>query len=162
MPDYKQLHHHREKIQVGTFLAPIDFVEGKSMADSKLPARKRTIMVVDDSQDLVEIVRITLKRKGFNVWCAYDGTQVFDVLRKQWPDLILLDIMMPLMDGFEVLTRLKGNPSTASIPVILLTVKGQPEDVIGGYKRGAEIYISKPFDNTQLLQGINSLLTGSL
>jgi len=129
------------------------------MAGSRLLKRKRTIMVVDDSPDLVEIVRLTLESKGFNVRRAYDGLQVFDVLRKQWPDLILLDIMMPLMDGFEVLTRLKCNPATASIPVILLTVKGQPEDVIKGYERGADIYLKKPFDNTQLLQGINSILS---
>ncbi len=129
------------------------------MADMKSPARKRTIMVVDDSPDLVEIVRITLERKGFTVRCAYDGLQVFDNLRKQWPDLILLDIMMPMMDGFEVLTRLKCNPATASIPVILLTAKRQPEDVIEGYKRGAEIYIKKPVNNTELLQGINSILS---
>ncbi len=159
MPDYKQLHHHREKIHVGTLLAPIDFEEGKSMADSKSPARKRTIMVVDDSLDLVETVRITLESKGFAVRCAYDGPQVFDVLRKQWPDLILLDIMMPMMDGFEVLTRLKCNPATTSIPVILLTAKRQPEDVIGGYRRGADFYITKPFDNTQLLQEVNSILS---
>ncbi len=129
------------------------------MADSKSPTRKRTIMVVDDSPDLVEIVRITLEGKGFTVRCAYDGTQVFDVLRKQRPDLVILDIMMPKMDGFEVLTRLKCNPATASIPVILLTAKGQPEDVIGGYKRGADFYITKPFDNTQLLEGVNSILS---
>jgi DNA-binding response OmpR family regulator len=116
-------------------------------------------MVVDDSQDLVEIVRITLERNGFTVRCAYNGLQVFDVLRERWPDLILLDIMMPLMDGFEVLTRLKANSATASIPVILLTIKGQPEDVLGGYKRGADSYIKKPFNNTQLLQGINTLLS---
>ncbi len=115
-------------------------------------------MVVDDNQDLVETVRIMLESKGFAVRCAYDGPQAFDVLRKQWPDLILLDIMMPMMDGFEVLTRLKCNPATASIPVILLTAKRQPEDVIEGYKRGAEIYIKKPVNNTELLHGINSIL----
>ncbi len=129
------------------------------MAYSKSPARNRTIMVVDDSPDLVEIVRITLESKGFAVRCAYDGTQVFDFLKKQKPDLVILDIMMPLMDGFEVLTRLKCNPATASIPVILLTVKGQPEDVIKGYERGADYYITKPFTKGQLMTGINRLLT---
>jgi DNA-binding response OmpR family regulator len=116
-------------------------------------------MVVDDSPDLVEIVRITLESKGFTVRCAYDGLEVFDVLKKQKPDLVILDVMMPEMDGFEVLTRLKCNPATASIPVILLTIKGQPEDVMGGYKRGAEIYLTKPFTNDHLLAGINSILS---
>ena len=79
-------------------------------------------------------------------------------MSEQKPDLIVLDIMMPQMDGLEVLTRLKGEPSTATIPVILLTAKVQYEDVLGGYKMGADYYITKPFTSTQLLNGINLLL----
>ncbi len=115
-------------------------------------------MVVDDHPDLVEILRITLESKGFNVRCAYSGKELLAVLEKEKPDLILLDIMMPQMDGLEVLTRLKENPDTASIPVIFLTAKGQPEDVIKGYERGAEYYITKPFKLTQVLDGINLVL----
>ncbi len=89
------------------------------MADSYFPASNRTIMVVDDELEMVKVVRGMLKEKGFNVTCAYDGTQVFDVLKQQKPDLILLDIMMPQMNGLEVLTRLKGNPATGvSIPLL--------------------------------------------
>ncbi len=128
------------------------------MTDLPIPASNRTIMVVDDYPDLVEIVRITLESKGFNVRCAYSGTHLFAGLEELKPDLILLDIMMPKMDGFEVLTRLKGNPATASIPVIILTVKGEPEDLIKGYERGAEIYITKPFTSTEVLEAINLLL----
>ncbi len=117
-------------------------------------------MVVDDDPDLVEIVRITLEAKGFNVRCAYSGKHLFACLEVLKPDLILLDIMMPQMDGLEVLTRLKGNPATASIPVILLTVKGEPEDVIKGYERGADIYITKPFTSTEVLEAINLVLGG--
>ncbi len=115
-------------------------------------------MVVDDNADLVEIVRITLEGKGFNVRCAYNGKEVFAGLEELKPDLILLDIMMPQMDGLEVLTRLRENSDTASIPVILLTAKVLYDDVIRGYKRGAEYYITKPFTPTQLLQGINLIL----
>jgi len=115
-------------------------------------------MVVDDELEMVKVVRGMLKEKGFNVTCAYDGTQVFDVLKQQKPDLVILDILMPQMDGLEVLTRLKCNPATASIPVILLTEKGEPEDLIKGYERGAEYYIPKPFTKGQLLAGINLLL----
>ncbi len=128
------------------------------MTDSHFPASNRTIMVVDDNTDLVEILRITLESKGFNVRCAYSGQELLDSLEKQKPDLILLDIMMPQMDGLEVLTRLKGNPATASIPVILLTAKVQNEDVEKGYKLGTEHYIKKPFTNTQLMTGINRFL----
>ncbi len=116
-------------------------------------------MVVDDSPDLVEMVRIALESNGFNVRCAYSGKHLFAGLEELKPDLILLDIMMPQMDGLEVLTRLKGNPATASIPVILLTAKGEPEDVIKGYERGADIYITKPFTSTEVLDGINSILS---
>ncbi len=115
-------------------------------------------MLVDDNPDIVKIVRLTLESKGFNVRCAYDGTQVFDVLKQQKPDLILLDIMMPEMDGIEVIRRLKGNPATSSIPVIFLTAKVQHEDLLRGYITGAEYYITKPFTPTQLLQGINLIL----
>ncbi len=130
------------------------------MTDSQLPASNRTIMVVDDHPDLVEIVRITLESKGFNVRCAYSGKHLFAGLEELKPDLILLDIMMPQMDGLEVLTRLKWNPATASIPVILLTAKRQPEDVIEGYERGADIYLTKPFTSTDVLDGINLVLGG--
>ncbi len=130
------------------------------MTDSHLPASNRTIMVVDDHPDLVEIVRITLELKGFNVRCAYSGKHLFAGLEELKPDLILLDIMMPQMDGLEVLTRLKCNPATASIPVILLTAKGEPEDVIKGYERGADVYITKPFTSTEVLDGINLVLGG--
>ena len=129
------------------------------MVDSHFPASKRTIIVVDDDPDLVNIVRLFLENAGFNVRCAYSGPELFASMEEQKPDLIILDIMMPQMDGLEVLTRLKGDPSTASIPVILLTAKVQHEDVLGDYKMGAEYYITKPFTTGQLLDVINSILS---
>ncbi len=128
------------------------------MANSRLPKSKRTIMVVDDNHDLVEIVRLTLESKGFKVRCGYNGQELLDSLEKQKPDLILLDIMMPGMDGLQVLRRLKGNPATASIPVILLSAKVHHEDVQQGYDLGTDHYIKKPFDTTQLVTSINRLL----
>jgi len=129
------------------------------MTDVHFLASNRTIMVVDDHPDQVDILRITLEWKGFNVRSAYSGKDLFAGLEKQKPDLILLDIMMPGMDGFEALTRLRENPDTASIPVIFLTAKVLYEDVIRGYKMGAEYYITKPIDNTQLLNDVNSILS---
>lgn len=119
---------------------------------------KKTIMVVDDNPDIITIVRTILEGKGYSVMSAYSGPELLTRLEEQKPDLIVLDIMMPQMDGLEVLTRLKGVPDTASIPVILLTAKVQYEDVLGGYKLGADYYITKPFTSTQLLNGINLLL----
>ena len=128
------------------------------MAVSKLRKSKKTIMVVDDDPEVVAILRMKLEDKEFNVKYAYSGPLLFIGLEAQKPDLILLDIMMPQMGGLEVLERLKGNPGTASIPVILLTAKVLDEDVQRGYKLGADYYIKKPFDRFKLLASINLLL----
>ena len=119
---------------------------------------QRTIMVVDDNPDIITIVKTILEGKGYNVLSASSGKELLSLLNNQKPDLIILDIMMPEMDGLEVLGRLKGVTETASIPVILLTAKVQYEDVLGGYKLGADYYITKPFTSTQLVNGINLLL----
>jgi two-component system alkaline phosphatase synthesis response regulator PhoP len=119
---------------------------------------QRTIMVVDDNPDIITIVKTILEGKGYNVLSASSGQELLSLLDNQKPDLIILDIMMPEMDGLEVLGRLKGVTETASIPVILLTAKVQYEDVLGGYKLGADYYITKPFTSTQLVNGINLLL----
>ncbi len=119
---------------------------------------KKTIMVVDDNPDIITIVRTILEGKGYNVASAASGPELLNHLKTQKPDLIILDIMMPEMDGLEVLTRLKGVPETSSVPIILLTAKVQYEDVLGGYKLGADYYITKPFTSTQLVNGINLLL----
>ena len=119
---------------------------------------KKTIMVVDDNPDIITIVRTILEGKGYGVLSATSGPELLNMLKTQKPDLIILDIMMPEMDGLEVLSRLKGLTETATIPVILLTAKVQYEDVLGGYKLGADYYITKPFTSTQLVNGINLLL----
>ncbi len=119
---------------------------------------KKTIMVVDDNPDIITIVKTILEGRGYTVFSASSGPELLSMLPNQKPDLIILDIMMPEMDGLEVLTRLKGKTESATIPVILLTAKVQYEDVLGGYKLGADYYITKPFTSTQLVNGINLLL----
>jgi len=115
-------------------------------------------MVVDDNADIVAILKAILEDKGYALQFAYSGQEAFNLLGDQKPDLIILDILMPTIDGLEVLTRLKGDPDTASIPVILLTSKVEYKDVLIGYKMGAEYYITKPFTKGQLLKGINLVL----
>ncbi len=129
------------------------------MADSHYPAAKKTIMVVDDNRGLVEVIRHRLESQSFNVMCAYSGKDLFASMEELKPDLILLDIMMPQMDGLKALTQLKGDPDTASIPVILLTAKVQYQDVLGGYKMEADSYITKPFTVRQILTAIKILLS---
>ena len=89
---------------------------------------------------------------------AGDGAGALAQVDAEPLDLVLLDLMMPGISGYEVLTRLKGVTDTATIPIILLTAKVQYEDVLGGYKLGADYYITKPFTSTQLVNGINLLL----
>jgi len=131
------------------------------MTDLLFQATKSTIMVVDDDPELVEIVRAILEQREFNVMCAYSGSQALADLEKQKPDLILLDIMMPEMDGLEVLRRLKAALETSSIPVILLTALDEYEDSLTGYKMGADYYIAKPFTKTQMMTAIDHLLNAS-
>ena len=119
---------------------------------------RKNIMVVDDNPDLVEIVKSILSAKGYTVQCVYGGEEVFSRVEEQKPDLILLDIMMPRMDGFMVLARLRGSPDTSGIPVILLTGRNRFDDVLKGYGMGTDYYISKPFTPTQLLNGISLVL----
>ncbi len=122
--------------------------------------KKKNIMVVDDNPDIVTIVKTLLETKGFKVQSAYSGLEFFNLLTKKKPTLIILDIMMPQMDGMEVLVRLRRNPGTRSVPVILLTGKVNDEDVYRGYNFGADYYVKKPFDTFNLLAGINLLLGG--
>ncbi len=116
-------------------------------------------MVVDDDPEHVALVRLMLEQKGFIVRCAYSGPQLLAGLKEQKPDLIILDVVMPEMNGLEVLRRLKGALETSAIPVIMLTVLDTNEDIMTSYKLGADHYVTKPFTRTQLMTGINRLLT---
>lgn len=119
---------------------------------------KKTIMVVDDNADMVTVTKTILEARGYSVIAANSAEELFNRLEKQRPDLILLDVMMPQMNGLLALRRLRGNPDTSSIPVMLVTAKVQYQDILAGYKQGADYYLTKPFTSSQLLNGINILL----
>jgi DNA-binding response OmpR family regulator len=116
------------------------------------------ILVVDDNEDVVHITASFLTAKGYVVDTAVDGERALAQIAAQPPDCVLLDIMMPNMSGIEVLNRLKERPETASIPVILVTAKSRDEDVLSGYKEGADYYITKPFSAQQLIYGVRLVL----
>ncbi len=157
---YSELQHCTEQVHVvGTYFAVIHIEVGNSMTDSQIPASRKVIMVVDDNRDTVTLVKIILEENGYGVQTAYNGLEVFSRLEEQKSDLIILDIMMPRMDGLEVLERLKGTAETSSIPVILLTAKVQQEDMLRGYKLGADYYIPKPFTSAHLINVTNFLLS---
>lgn len=119
---------------------------------------EKTVLIIEDEADAAELFAEMMRVSGFRVLKTSSSTPALSLIATEKPDLIILDIMMPEMDGLEVLTRLKGKTETATIPVILLTAKVQYEDVLGGYKLGADYYITKPFTSTQLVNGINLLL----
>jgi CheY-like chemotaxis protein len=118
----------------------------------------RLVLVVDDNEDNLRIVSHILLPRGFEVRTAIDGKTALKSMEEELPDVVLLDIMMPEMDGMQVLDRIRTNPHSASVPVILVTGKAQDEDVLNGYKYGADYYITKPFTARQLLHGIGLVL----
>jgi len=128
------------------------------MTDPQIPASKGTILVADDDPDIVAIAKTTLEDTGYVVQTAYNGMEVFSRLEEQKSDLIILDIMMPQMDGWKVLQQLKGNTDYASIPVILITAKIQQENMVRGYELGADYYIPKPFTSAHLINITNLLI----
>ncbi|MBI3785340.1 MAG: response regulator [Deltaproteobacteria bacterium] len=116
------------------------------------------VLVVDDNQDSVIIMRGMLEPRGFKVSSASTGSQALAAIKREPPDVVLLDVMMPEMSGLEVLQRLKEEYQTGKIPVILVTAKTQDDDVVKGYQFGADYYIPKPFTVKQLVYGIELVL----
>jgi two-component system alkaline phosphatase synthesis response regulator PhoP/two-component system response regulator VicR len=119
--------------------------------------RKR-ILAVDDQRDIARLVQVLLERAGYEVTLAYDGVEGLAKVRELSPDLVILDVMMPGLTGFEVLRRLKEDPQTEPIPVIMLTARSEADDALEGYERGAQWYLSKPIDPEELLNFVSNVL----
>ena len=113
------------------------------------------ILVVDDEQRMARFIRLNLEHDGFRVTEAYDGTQAMDRLRTTMPDLILLDVMLPDFDGFEVLKMVR---STSTVPVIMVTAKSEEEERIHGLELGADDYVTKPFSPRELVSRVKAVL----
>jgi two-component system alkaline phosphatase synthesis response regulator PhoP len=119
---------------------------------------KGKILVVDDEIYIVHILDFSLGMEGYEVVTALDGEQAVEKARAEKPDLIVLDIMMPKLDGYETCKILKGDAATRDIPVILLSAKGRNVDQKIGFEVGADDYITKPFSPRKLVERINSIL----
>jgi two-component system alkaline phosphatase synthesis response regulator PhoP len=119
---------------------------------------KGKILVVDDEIYIVHILDFSLGMEGYEVVTALDGEQALEKLKVEKPDLIVLDIMMPKLDGYEVCKAIKADPQTRQIPVILLSAKGRNVDQKMGFDVGADDYITKPFSPRKLVERINQLL----
>lgn len=119
---------------------------------------KKKILLVDDEQDMVYAVKMQLEASGFKVLTAQDGQEGLDKARKENPDLIILDLMLPRIDGYKVCRMLKFDEKYKNIPVIIYTARAQEADEKLGYEVGANAYMTKPFDPRKLLAKINELL----
>lgn len=117
------------------------------------------ILIADDTVRNLQILGDVLEREGFQINVAQNGKQAIDIAGKVIPDLILLDVMMPEMDGFEVCSALKADPDTAGIPVIFLTARVETDDIVRGFELGAVDYITKPFNTTELMVRVRTHLS---
>jgi len=119
---------------------------------------KKKLLVVDDERGFVDIVSERLSVKGFDILSAFDGKEGFEKARSERPDLIILDILMPKMNGYELCKNLKLDEDLKDIPIIMLTVRFEPNDIVFGKTVGADAYLSKPLELELLLHTVNMLL----
>ena len=119
---------------------------------------KKRILCIEDDEDMVDLIRLILTRRGFEVLGASRGASGLEIIRKEKPDLVLLDLMMPEMDGWEVYQQIKSDEATQNTPVIVVTAKAQSIDrVLGLHIAKVDDYISKPFSPQELLDSIESV-----
>jgi DNA-binding response OmpR family regulator len=116
------------------------------------------ILVVDDDPDLLQILRRTLEKTGFDVAIAIDGFHAIEYLKRETPDLAILDVMMPEISGWEVLDFIRNNEATTNVPVLMLTARDQANDVRAGYEYGVKYYLTKPCSTKDLLHGVGVAL----
>ena len=119
---------------------------------------KRRVLVVDDEKDLVDLIAYNLTRGGYEVITSYNGAEALEIAQREVPDLVVLDLMLPGLDGTEVARRLKADSRTATIPIVMLTAKGEETDVVVGLTLGADDYVTKPFSMKILLARINTVM----
>jgi DNA-binding response OmpR family regulator len=120
--------------------------------------RTPTILVADDEEDLRELVAYRLTRSGYEVVPAGDGQEALQLARERTPDLMVLDVMMPRLDGYELTRRVRAEESLRSVPVILLTARSQESDVSRGFEVGADDYLRKPFSPDELVARVRAVL----
>jgi two-component system alkaline phosphatase synthesis response regulator PhoP len=118
----------------------------------------KQVLVVDDEEDILELVRFNLSKEGYRVECTTTGEAAIESIKATQPDLMVLDLMLPGMDGFEVARYLKKNPETRRIPIVMLTAKTEETDVLTGLEMGADDYVTKPFSPRVLAARVKAVL----
>ena len=126
--------------------------------DTQTASIKPRVLIVEDETALVELLRYNLEQSGFRVSVAYDGEEALASVQEDVPDLVLLDWMLPLMSGIEVCRQLRRQTSTANLPIIMLTARGEEGDRVRGLDAGADDYVAKPFSPTELVARIRAVL----
>ena len=126
--------------------------------DAEEPSVKKKILLVEDELNVVELMNIFLSRRGYELKNVIEGTDVLDAVRSFRPDLIILDIMIPKLNGFEVCSLLKADPELKNIPVMILSALVQKNEIEMGIRMGADMYMTKPFHNVDLLANIDKLI----
>ena len=121
----------------------------------------KKILAVDDERHIVRLVQVNLERAGYTVVTAFDGKEALEKVESENPDLVVLDVMMPYMDGFEVLQTLRKNQATRELPVIMLTAKAQDADVFRGWQSGVDCYLTKPFNPMELISFVKRIFAGN-
>jgi two-component system alkaline phosphatase synthesis response regulator PhoP/two-component system response regulator VicR len=119
------------------------------------------VLVCDDERHIVRLIQVNLERQGYIVVTAFDGKEGLEKIRAEKPNLVVLDVMMPYMDGFEVLKTIRREPETENLPVIMLTAKAQDKDVFEGYHYGADMYLTKPFNPMELVTFVKRIAQGT-
>ncbi|MDX9755307.1 MAG: response regulator transcription factor [bacterium] len=119
---------------------------------------KEHLLIIDDEEDLLDLVQYNLRKNGYSTSCVTTGEDALRRIDAIAPDLILLDLMLPGMDGLEICKQLKANPKTKAIPIIMLTAKGEEADIVTGLELGADDYVTKPFSPRILLARVRALL----
>ena len=118
----------------------------------------KSILIIEDEKDIVDLIEYHLKQSGFSVTSALDGSTGLERARKKRPDLIILDLMLPEMDGKDICRSLKSNPLTQSIPILMLTAKAEESDRLIGFELGADDYVTKPFSPKELVLRVKAIL----
>jgi two-component system, OmpR family, phosphate regulon response regulator PhoB len=118
----------------------------------------RKILIVDDQAEVRELVEVTLEVEDYEIFTAENGEKAIEIAKTEKPDLIIMDVMMPGIDGLEATRRIKSDPELNNCKIIMLTAKGQKDDVEEGYKSGADEYFTKPFSPLELIRKVEEVL----
>ena len=139
-------------------MAPHSFLPYLIITQQKTDNEMKKILIVDDEPNIVMALEYTFKKNNFEVFIARDGHEALDILKKQLPDVIILDVMMPMVDGYATLEQIKKDESLQHCKVIFLSAKNKEKDIETGLSLGANLYVTKPFSIKKLVDQVHELI----